>query len=144
MSGKLPACPRAVLIDWDNTLVDTWPVIHDAMNTTLKAMGEAEWQYSETKRRVRRALRDRYRVATTVGYGPRFLHSTGQLHKGGPNTGVFIQVLDDEAADLSIPDKPFTFGTLKRAQALGDLQALLARDRRVTRVTMRELLEVQG
>ena len=93
---------------------------------------------------VRRALRDRYRVATTVGYGPRFLHSTGQLHKGGPNTGVFIQVLDDEAADITIPGKPFTFGTLQRAQALGDLQSLLARDRRVTRVTMRELLEVQG
>lgn len=60
MSGTPPACPRAVLIDWDNTLVDTWPVIHDAMNTTLRAMGEAEWQYSETKQRVRRALREAF------------------------------------------------------------------------------------
>ena len=58
MKGALPPSPRAVLLDWDNTLVDTWPVIHDAMNTTLRAMGEAEWQYDETKTRVRRALRE--------------------------------------------------------------------------------------
>ena len=60
MKGALPPSPRAVLLDWDNTLVDTWPVIHDAMNTTLRAMGEAEWQYDETKTRVRRALREAF------------------------------------------------------------------------------------
>ena len=84
---------------------------------------------------ARTRLRDRLRVATTSGYGPRFLHSTGQLHKGGPNSGVFIQVLADDAADLPIPGQPFTFGWLKHAQADGDLAALLARGRRAVRVT---------
>jgi phosphoglycolate phosphatase len=60
MNENLPPCPRAVLLDWDNTLVDTWPVIHDAMNTTLRAMGDAEWQLAETKERVRRALREAF------------------------------------------------------------------------------------
>jgi hypothetical protein len=90
---------------------------------------------------ARLRLRDRHRVATTVGYGPRFLHSTGQLHKGGPNTGVFIQVVGEDDVDLSIPDKPYTFGELKRAQALGDLQSLRALGRRVARVTLKELQE---
>jgi len=84
-------------------------------------------------------LRDRLRVATTSGFGPRFLHSTGQLHKGGPNSGVFIQVLADDAADLPIPGQTFTFGQLKRAQADGDLAALLSRGRRAVRVTPDEL-----
>lgn len=93
-----------------------------------------------TLQRYRLALRDRYRVATTVGFGPRFLHSTGQLHKGGPDTGVFLQVTDtDRDVDVDIPGKPFTFGTLIDAQALGDLQALRARGRRAARVSLEEL-----
>jgi transaldolase/glucose-6-phosphate isomerase len=88
---------------------------------------------------IRQGLRDRYRVATTVGFGPRFLHSTGQLHKGGPNTGVFIQVVEQAAADLPIPGKPYTFGQLKAAQALGDLASLKAHGRRVTRATVEQL-----
>lgn len=95
----------------------------------------------EGLRRIRSRLRDRYTVATTVGFGPRFLHSTGQLHKGGPNTGVFIQVVADDEADLEIPGKPYTFGTLKAAQALGDLESLRARGRRVARVRLQTLLE---
>ena len=91
---------------------------------------------------ARLKLRDRLRVPTTVGYGPRFLHSTGQLHKGGPDGGRFIQVIDDDAvADLSIPGQPYTFGTLKRAQALGDLVSLLTLGRRVARVTLDELTQ---
>jgi transaldolase/glucose-6-phosphate isomerase len=82
----------------------------------------------------RTAIRDRYRVATTMGFGPRFLHSTGQLHKGGPNTGVFIQVTSDDSVDVSIPGKPFTFSVLKRAQAAGDLQSLRSHGRRVIRL----------
>ena len=73
-------------------------------------------------------------MATTLGYGPRFLHSTWQLHKGGPNSGVFIQVTCDDAEDLAIPDEPYSFGVLKSAQALGDLQSLTSRQRRVIRV----------
>jgi len=95
----------------------------------------------EALRRVRTRLRDRYKVATTVGFGPRFLHSTGQLHKGGPNTGVFVQVVAGDGADLAIPGKPYTFGTLKAAQALGDLESLRAHGRRVARVRLQTLLD---
>ena len=70
---------------------------------------------------ARTAIRDRLRVATTVGLGPRFLHSTGQLHKGGPPTGVFVQVVGDDPDDVAIPGQPFGFSTLKQAQADGDL-----------------------
>lgn len=83
---------------------------------------------------IRLATRDRLRVATTVGYGPRFLHSTGQLHKGGPNTGVFLQITAEDEADLPIPGAAYTFGVLKAAQALGDFEALRAKGRRILRV----------
>ena len=92
--------------------------------------------------RVRLRLRGRHRVATTIGYGPRFLHSTGQLHKGGPDTGIFIQIVPDDGEDLSIPGRPYGFGELRRAQALGDLQALRAHGRRVARATVDELEEL--
>jgi len=83
---------------------------------------------------IRLRVRDRKKVATTLGYGPRFLHSTGQLHKGGPNTGVFIQITSDDAEDLPIPGEPYTFGVLKAAQALGDFLSLTKRNRRAIRV----------
>jgi transaldolase/glucose-6-phosphate isomerase len=83
---------------------------------------------------LRRRLRDRLRLATTLGYGPRFLHSTGQLHKGGPNTGLFLQLTADDPVDLPIPGQPYTFGMFKRAQALGDLEALRRHGRRVARI----------
>ena len=76
------------------------------------------------------------RPAITVGFGPRFLHSTGQLHKGGANNGLFIQLTQEESDDLPIPGRPYTFGTLKCAQALGDLQALRATGRRAVRVDL--------
>ncbi|HEV2387008.1 MAG TPA: bifunctional transaldolase/phosoglucose isomerase [Candidatus Acidoferrales bacterium] len=85
---------------------------------------------------IRLALRRRTRLATTVGYGPRFLHSTGQLHKGGPNTGLFLQLVDDAAPDLPVPETDYSFGALIRAQALGDWQALTRRGRRVLRVSL--------
>lgn len=88
---------------------------------------------------IRQRLAVRHRVAVTVGFGPRFLHSTGQLHKGGPPTGAFIQVTDDFGEDIPVPGKPYTFGELLRAQALGDLAALVGRGRRATRVTLDEL-----
>jgi transaldolase/glucose-6-phosphate isomerase len=95
--------------------------------------------------RVRLALRDRHRVATTVGFGPRYLHSTGQFHKGGPKRSVFLQVVDpDRDVDLPIPGKPFTFGTLLDAQALGDLRSLRRRGRPVARVTLSQLEAAAG
>jgi transaldolase/glucose-6-phosphate isomerase len=84
--------------------------------------------------RLRLLCRDRARNATTLGYGPRFLHSTGQLHKGGPNTGVFLQLTADAPQDLPIPGEGYSFATLRNAQALGDLQVLLRRKRRALRV----------
>ena len=83
---------------------------------------------------LRRAMMTRYRVATTMGYGPRFLHSAGQLHKGGPPLGLFLQLVDDTGADVDIPGQPYSFGVLASAQALGDLRALKAAGRRVCRM----------
>ena len=82
----------------------------------------------------RGAVRDRYRVATCLGFGPRFLHSTGQAYKGGPNTGVFLQVTCDDAGDLAVPGQTYTFGVVKTAQARGDFQVLVERGRRALRV----------
>ena len=79
-------------------------------------------------RSLRRALVSHHHVTTTAGYGPRYLHSTGQLHKGGPKSGVFLQLVDQMIPDLGIPGKPFTFRTLAQAQAAGDIQALKAHD----------------
>ncbi|MBA2364089.1 MAG: hypothetical protein H0V86_11225 [Chloroflexia bacterium] len=83
---------------------------------------------------ARMLMRDGTRAATTLGYGPRFLHSTGQFHKGGPQVGVFVQVTADDTASLPIPGSAYDFNTLKRAQALGDYQALSGRDRPTLRV----------
>ena len=84
--------------------------------------------------RIRTTIARNHRVATTLGYGPRFLHSTGQLHKGGPNSGVFLQITCDDSDDLSIPGESYSFGVLKAAQALGDWQSLTSRNRRVIRI----------
>ena len=84
--------------------------------------------------RLRVQIRSARLVATTFGFGPRFLHSTGQLHKGGPNTGVYIQITGDDDEDVPIPDQRFTFSVLKQAQAAGDLQSLRDHGRRVIRV----------
>ena len=84
--------------------------------------------------RIRLEVRDAARVATTLGFGPRFLHSTGQLHKGGPPTGVFLQVTAEPAASVPIPARPYGFGEVVAAQAAGDLAALLSRKRRALRV----------
>ncbi len=83
---------------------------------------------------IRHAVRDRHRVATCLGFGPRFLHSTGQAYKGGPNTGVFLQITADPLQDRPVPGHRYSFGVIESAQALGDLRVLEARGRRVLRV----------
>jgi transaldolase/glucose-6-phosphate isomerase len=85
---------------------------------------------------IRTAVRDNTKIATTAGYGPRFLHSTGQLHKGGPKTGLFLQVVQQDTQDVPIPGQPFSFSILKQAQSLGDLQSLSSRRLPVLRVTL--------
>jgi hypothetical protein len=87
----------------------------------------------EELERLRHVVRDRKRVATTMGVGPRYLHSTGQLHKGGPNRGVFLLITTGVADDVEIPGQPYSFGTLERAQALGDFASLDAAGRRAVR-----------
>ncbi len=84
--------------------------------------------------KLRKVILTKTGCATTLGFGPRFLHSTGQLHKGGPNNGVFLQITANQPEDIEIPGLEYTFGTLELAQALGDLEALLNRDRRAIRV----------
>ncbi|HSB80753.1 MAG TPA: bifunctional transaldolase/phosoglucose isomerase [Candidatus Methylomirabilis sp.] len=83
---------------------------------------------------MRHAIRDSKRVATCLGFGPRFLHSTGQAYKGGPNTGVFLQITCEDAADLPVPGQRYSFGVVKAAQARGDFQVLAERGRRALRV----------
>ncbi len=83
---------------------------------------------------LRGSLRERLRISSTLGYGPRFLHSTGQLHKGGPNTGLFLQIVDTPADDVTVPPGPMTFGRIQRAQADGDAMALLKKGRRLVGV----------
>ena len=83
---------------------------------------------------IRHLVRDKKRVATCLGFGPRFLHSTGQAYKGGPASGVFLQVTCDDATDLPVPGQKYTFGIVKASQARGDFQVLADRGRRALRV----------
>jgi transaldolase / glucose-6-phosphate isomerase len=83
---------------------------------------------------IRHMVRDSKRIATCLGFGPRFLHSTGQAYKGGPNSGVFLQITCDDAIDLPVPGQKYTFGIVKAAQARGDFQVLAERNRRALRV----------
>ena len=90
--------------------------------------------YEDALQTLRHGVRDRTRAATCLGFGPRFLHSTGQAYKGGPNSGVFLQVTCDDAKDAPVPGQRYTFGTVKAAQARGDFQVLADRKRRALRV----------
>src|SRR6201985_1918055 len=90
--------------------------------------------HEETLQAARHRVRDGKKVATCLGFGPRFLHSTGQAYKGGPNSGVFLQITCDDANDLPVPEQKYTFGTVKAAQARGDFQVLADRKRRALRV----------
>jgi len=92
--------------------------------------------YASLVQEIRLAVRDEKKVATTVGYGPRFLHSTGQMHKGGPDSCVFLQLTAEDINDFEVPAEKFTFGVLKQAQALGDFEALANRHRRAIRIDL--------
>jgi len=105
----------------------------------LQAYVQPTMDTSAALQLLRTRLRDRFRLATTLGYGPRFLHSTGQLHKGDAGKGLFVQFTADDLRDASIPEEAgspassMSFGVLKAAQAMGDRQALLHRGRKVIR-----------
>ena len=99
----------------------------------LLAYTEMNEAHERVLQEIRQAVRDVKRVATCLEFGPRFLHSTGQAYKGGPNTGVFLQITCDDAVDLPVPGRKYTFGVVKAAQARGDFDVLLERDRRALR-----------
>lgn len=103
-----------------------------AINAYLPRNAQSEAELTQ----LRQLLLEKFSCATTLGFGPRFLHSTGQLHKGGPKSGVFVQITADSALDFDIPTEGITFGTLERAQAIGDFEALEARGRRVIRIQL--------
>jgi len=132
-SGKLP--DDQPLADDDAiraALESIKPGDYVAFLNYIEELPEVESKFQD----IRIAVRDRTKRATTIGYGPRFLHSTGQLHKGGPNSGVFLQFEAEDKSDLAVPGEPYTFSILKQAQALGDFRALVSRGRRVVRIDL--------
>jgi transaldolase/glucose-6-phosphate isomerase len=152
-SGQLP--PEAALFEGDGltlfadeknrkaiekagTLVECLSAhfgrIQEGDYCALLAYVERNARHREALQDIRVLIRDRKRVATCLGFGPRFLHSTGQAYKGGPNTGVFLQITCDDPADLQVPGQKYTFGVVKAAQARGDLDVLAERDRRALRI----------
>ncbi|MGH8611929.1 MAG: bifunctional transaldolase/phosoglucose isomerase [Gammaproteobacteria bacterium] len=108
--------------------------LHAGDYCALLAYVQRDQHHRDALQEIRLMIRDRKRVATCLGFGPRFLHSTGQAYKGGPNSGVFLQITCDDDADLEVPEQKYTFGLVKAAQARGDFEVLAERDRRVLRV----------
>ncbi|HYA29441.1 MAG TPA: hypothetical protein VEI95_11540, partial [Acidobacteriota bacterium] len=102
----------------------------------VQAYVEPSRQHAAKLRALCAALQERLGVAVTLGYGPRFLHSTGQLHKGGPNSVLVLQIVDQPADNLAVPETNYTFDRLIRAQGIGDFTALKQRRRRVLRVNL--------
>jgi len=115
--------------------------IHPHDYVAITEYFEERDRYDALLQQLRKLIRDHNRIATTTGYGPRFLHSTGQLHKGGPESGVFIQVTCEDVNDVAIPGEPFTFSILKQAQALGDFESLSKRHRRAIRLDIGRNIE---
>jgi transaldolase/glucose-6-phosphate isomerase len=123
--------------DIDSALTEFLATVRAGDYVALMAYVTPSSENDAALQRLRVAIRDEHRVATTLGFGPRFLHSTGQLHKGGPASGLYIQVTTDDGVDVPIPGQPFTFSILKQAQAQGDLQSLRDHERRVIRLHIR-------
>jgi len=107
----------------------------------LLAYIQMNQSHEQALQTMRHAVRDQKHIATCLGFGPRFLHSTGQAYKGGPNSGVFLQLTCDDAKDLPVPGQKYTFGVVKAAQARGDFQVLAERGRRALRVHLGADLE---
>jgi transaldolase / glucose-6-phosphate isomerase len=104
----------------------------------LLAYIQRDAAHTETLTQTRATVRNRKQAATCVGFGPRFLHSTGQAYKGGPNAGVFLQITCDDAEDIPVPGRSYSFGTVKAAQAQGDLAVLYERKRRAMRIHLKD------
>jgi transaldolase/glucose-6-phosphate isomerase len=129
-SGKLPDVVPLV----EKDIAALLDQLHDGDYFAILAFVEMSQAHRNALDAIRSLVRDRRKVATSVGFGPRYLHSTGQAHKGGPNTGVFLMITGDDRQDLSVPGQRYTFGVIKRLQASGDYEVLVERGRRVLRV----------
>ena len=131
-SGEEPALERVGSLE--ELVADARPGDYFCVQAFVDPTPEAERRIAALRERVRRETG----IVTTAGFGPRYLHSTGQLHKGGPSTGLFLQVVE-ETDELEIPGRPFGFRRLLRAQAAGDFDALRERDRRVARIAWEDI-----
>lgn len=129
-SGRLPQAEAP------NSLKDLLSEARPGDYLAIMAYVNQTPEVDQASAELRQRVTERHRIATTMGYGPRFLHSTGQLHKGGPGSGLFLQLTADHLQDTPIPGEPYTFGVLADAQALGDLQALQTRGQRVAKVDL--------
>ena len=134
-AGGRPGAPLAPVSSEAELLAQANPGDYVALQAFVDPTPEAEARLEAAAERIRRATG----LVVTAGLGPRYLHSTGQLHKGGAANGLFLQVADERGPELAVPGSPFGFGRLIDAQAEGDLQALRARGRRVARVRLEEL-----
>lgn len=130
-TGKLP--PDETISDV-SAVADLLNQLEEGDYFALLAFIEMNQAHRSALEAIRGLVRDRKKVATTVGFGPRYLHSTGQVHKGGPNSGVFLLITCDDRDDLPVPGQKYTFGTIKLAQARGDFEVLAARGRRLLRI----------
>ena len=149
-SGALPTelpilTADGIAVFTDGKMTNSQPTLEAFLEAHLNRIGEGDYfallayiEMTEGHERrlqaMRHTVRDAKRVATCLQFGPRFLHSTGQAYKGGPNTGVFLQITCDDASDLPVPGQRFTFGVVKAAQARGDFEVLVGRGRRALRV----------
>jgi transaldolase/glucose-6-phosphate isomerase len=113
--------------------------VHAGDYVALLAYIERNEAHTQALTAMRMRIRDKTHAATCLGFGPRFQHSTGQAYKGGPNSGVFLQITCDDPADIDVPGHSYSFGVVKAAQARGDLEVLVERDRRALRVHLRDV-----
>jgi transaldolase/glucose-6-phosphate isomerase len=152
MTGHLPpevpffeASGMKLFADEKNVTAVHGPNLADVLKAHLSRLGAGDYfgvlayitmnpENEKVLQGIRHAVRDKKKVATVLGFGPRFLHSTGQAYKGGPNSGVFLQITCDDAKDLPVPGQKYTFGVVKAAQARGDFAILAERGRRALRV----------
>ena len=125
-------------------LADLLAQLQPGDHLALQAFVDPGAPFVDRLEAARVGLRDRHRVATSLGFGPRYLHSTGQLHKGGPRAIVCVQVVSEDLQDVEIPGQPYSFGHLMAAQAAGDLRTLQSRGIRAARVPLADLLEVRA
>jgi len=135
-SGKLPEAASVPAARAGQAVADLLGHARDGSYFAIMAYTTSTEVSTHALRQIRASIRDGSRLATTAGYGPRFLHSTGQLHKGGPPVGLFLQIVQQDARDVPVPGEPYGFSTLKQAQAIGDLRSLESRNYPVVRVDL--------